>query len=118
MYSKIRQIRLAKRLTQLELSKQLHICQNTYSLLETGKTPLDNERILQLAELLNVDPKELLPEEELARIKKIYGSENSNEMEEEILHYRELIKYYQQLLIIKDKQLTDQKIKLKAYHNL
>ena len=46
---RLRQLRKKKGLTQQEIAEQLHMSQNAYSLLESGKTKLDIQRLYLLA---------------------------------------------------------------------
>mgnify|MGYP003952540319 CR=1 FL=1 len=47
---RLRQLRKKKGLTQQEIAEQLHMSQNAYSLLESGKTKLDIQRLHLLAQ--------------------------------------------------------------------
>lgn len=56
--SKIKELRLKKHFRQDEIAESLHISQNAYSLIESGKTSLvDKERIKIIAEKLGVNPR-------------------------------------------------------------
>jgi transcriptional regulator with XRE-family HTH domain len=58
--NKIKELRLKNNLTQDEMAEALHISQNAYSLIETGKTRLvDEERINIIAQKFGVTPVEL-----------------------------------------------------------
>lgn len=57
---KIRDARVAKNIGQVELSKLLNTTQSTYSSWERGAHIPKIENIIQLAEILNVDPSEFI----------------------------------------------------------
>ena len=61
-HEKIRSIRLAQNLTQEEMAEKLDLSTNSYSKLEQGKTKIDIERILQIANIFNIDVADLLKE--------------------------------------------------------
>jgi len=52
---KLKELRLVNGWTQEEASKQLHICRNTYSDIELGKTDIALSRLIQFANFYNVD---------------------------------------------------------------
>ncbi|MBS1735787.1 MAG: helix-turn-helix transcriptional regulator [Bacteroidetes bacterium] len=57
----LKNLRLKNQLTQSELASKLHMSQNSYSLLESGKTQLINSaKINLLGKTLNIDPYELI----------------------------------------------------------
>lgn len=59
-HNKIKEFRLKNNLTQDEMAESLHISQNAYSLIETGKTRLiDEERINIISQKLGVSILEL-----------------------------------------------------------
>ncbi|MBC7758622.1 MAG: helix-turn-helix transcriptional regulator [Phormidesmis sp. FL-bin-119] len=53
---KIKNIRIAKGITQVALSRELKISQNAYSKLELGRSNLDLYRLLDISNALAVDP--------------------------------------------------------------
>ncbi len=57
---RIRKIREAKDLKQEDMAYVLEISQKTYSKIETGATKLSVERLIEIANLLEVDVAELL----------------------------------------------------------
>jgi transcriptional regulator with XRE-family HTH domain len=60
MSIKIKEIRLQKKFTQMDMSESLNISQNAYSLIENGTTKLiDLERINIISRKLGVSPFEL-----------------------------------------------------------
>jgi len=61
--SKIRSKRIAKGLSQEVLASSLSISQSAYAKIEQGKTRIDIERLLKIAELLNEDVVNLLNNE-------------------------------------------------------
>jgi transcriptional regulator with XRE-family HTH domain len=56
----IRKIREHRNYTQEYLAAKLHISQNAYSKIELGYTKITVERLLQIAEILETDPVEIL----------------------------------------------------------
>ena len=57
---RIRSFREAKGYTQEYMAEMLNICQSTYANLESGKSSLDIDRLLEIAEILEVDFQQLL----------------------------------------------------------
>ncbi|MEJ7556681.1 MAG: helix-turn-helix transcriptional regulator [Pedobacter sp.] len=53
---KIKNIRVAKGITQVTISRELKISQNAYSKLELGRSNLDLYRLLDISNVLAVDP--------------------------------------------------------------
>ncbi|MCR8561704.1 helix-turn-helix transcriptional regulator [Mucilaginibacter sp. BJC16-A38] len=53
--SKIRTERVLKKMSQDRLSKKLGISQNAYSKIESGGTVLTVSRLVEIAEILNID---------------------------------------------------------------
>lgn len=53
---KIKNIRIARGITQVAISKELKISQNAYSKLELGRSNLDLYRLLDISNALSVDP--------------------------------------------------------------
>ena len=61
IHEKIKQLRLQNNFTQEEMAASIFCSQNTYSLIESGKTILvDVERIVNLEKKLKVSPERLL----------------------------------------------------------
>ncbi|MFB9842026.1 helix-turn-helix domain-containing protein [Mucilaginibacter ginsenosidivorans] len=56
----IRKIREHRNYTQEYLAAKLRISQNAYSKIELGYTKITVERLLQIAEILETDPVEIL----------------------------------------------------------
>ncbi|MBB6128849.1 helix-turn-helix domain-containing protein [Mucilaginibacter lappiensis] len=54
IHQNLKRIRERKKLSQQYLADRLHITQTAYSLIETGKTKIDVDRIHQLAGILDV----------------------------------------------------------------
>ena len=52
---KLKELRVVNGWTQEQASEQLHICRNTYSDIELGKTDICLSRLVQLANFYNVD---------------------------------------------------------------
>lgn len=63
IHEKLRQLRLSKNLSQANIAFMLNISQNAYSLIESGKTKIDEQRIIQFGKILGVRPSELLTDE-------------------------------------------------------
>ena len=61
---RLRRLRKERLLTQVELSKMTGVAQDSISALETGKREAHPGTIRKLAKVLNVEPKELLKEQE------------------------------------------------------
>ena len=51
---KLRELRKQKGYTQQEISELLHMSQNAYSELETGKRKIDIERLNQFTKIFNI----------------------------------------------------------------
>jgi len=51
----IREYRILKGLTQSEIAKRMYITQSAYSRLETGNTKIDTNRLISIAEILEID---------------------------------------------------------------
>jgi transcriptional regulator with XRE-family HTH domain len=60
IHHKLKLLRKQKGFSQLHVADALHITQNTYSNLETGKTKIDIELLLRFAEFYKKQPSELL----------------------------------------------------------
>ncbi len=59
-HNKIKELRVKNNFSQEEMAEALHISQNAYSLIESGKTRLvDEERIQIISEKFGVSPMEL-----------------------------------------------------------
>ncbi len=57
---RIRSFREAKGYTQEYMAEMLDICQSTYANLESGKSSLSIDRLLEIAEILELDFRQLL----------------------------------------------------------
>ena len=90
---KIRTLRLAKHLTQKDMSKALNISQNAYSALEMGRSKMDHERLKKIAVILEIDLYDILNENQPES--KTKRTEESNEFSN----------YLKEVIIEKDKQL-------------
>lgn len=55
IHEKLKLLRLQKKMSQLEVAEALLMSQNAYSLLETGKTKLDIERLYRIAEFYSIN---------------------------------------------------------------
>jgi transcriptional regulator with XRE-family HTH domain len=56
LHQRIRMVRLSKNLTQVYVADELGIDVANYSRLERGETKIATERLIRLAEILEVDP--------------------------------------------------------------
>ena len=63
----IREVRLQSKTTQAKIASLLGISQNMYSKIETGKTTITLERLIEISAHLDVDIKELLKDVQLLR---------------------------------------------------
>jgi len=61
MNNKLRLLRLKKGFSQESIAFELGISQKSYSNIENGKTELKNDRIIKLAEILEVNPCVICP---------------------------------------------------------
>jgi len=59
---KIRHLRRQRKLTQTEMADSLNITQRAFSKIENNEVQLKIDRLEEIANLLNVDAKELLPD--------------------------------------------------------
>jgi transcriptional regulator with XRE-family HTH domain len=72
-HEKLKKLRQSKNWSQLFVADKLYISQNAYSLIGSGKTKLDAQRMLQLSKIFGVHPIELLEEEgEYVNLSDIY----------------------------------------------
>jgi transcriptional regulator with XRE-family HTH domain len=60
---KLKKLRLERNWPQQIIAEKLHISQNAYSLIECGKTKIDEQRIYQLAKIFGVHPVELIKDD-------------------------------------------------------
>ena len=106
IHQKLKQLRLQKNLSQTDVAEALHISQNAYSLIETGRTKLDEQRINELAVLLQVHPIDLFNDNNI--IMHYY-----NKIENEYSSYiqtlnadnNDLVEQLKDQLVKKDKQI-------------
>lgn len=61
IHEKLKLLRLQKKMSQLEVAEALLMSQNAYSLLETGKTKLDIERLYRIAEFYSININDFPP---------------------------------------------------------
>ncbi len=62
IHHKIKEIRESKNISQEKIAAKLGISQNTYHLIETGKSKLKFDHVLLIADFLEVGINELLPD--------------------------------------------------------
>src|SRR5690606_41962999 len=79
---KIKTIRLSKNFTQVYLAEELGIDAANYSRLERGETKISTERLLKIAEILDIDLNLLLDESEINSKKEL---QETNEILKQIL---------------------------------
>lgn len=58
--SRIKKIRIAKSISQLEMAELLNISQSAYAKIERGRTRLDVERLIEICHILSVEPSEMV----------------------------------------------------------
>lgn len=56
----LKKLRHDRGVSQQGIAEKLHISQNSYSLIESGKTKIDEQRLVQLATIFDISPAELL----------------------------------------------------------
>lgn len=59
-YEKVRKLRKDNHLTQEKMAEELHLTPSSYAKIERGETKISIERLQQIANIFNVDIKELL----------------------------------------------------------
>ena len=89
--SKLRPLREEHHLTQQQLANALHMSQNAYSLLENGKTKLDQQRLQQLSDYFNIQVHEFfdcreLPADIPVSIYPAHPAENMPPVYTELIH--------------------------------
>ena len=57
---KIKELRIAKKITQVEMSKKLGLSESTYGLYETNQRQMDIETFIEICKILDASPNELL----------------------------------------------------------
>lgn len=75
---KIRQIRRRKKLTQTEMADVLNITQRAYSKIENNEVQLKINRLEEIANILEVDSKELLPDMPNQNFESVHYSQIGN----------------------------------------
>jgi transcriptional regulator with XRE-family HTH domain len=61
MNKRLREIRLRKGLSQENIALELKITQKAYSKIENGETSLNHDKLLKVAKVLEISPKEICP---------------------------------------------------------
>lgn len=105
LIERIKKIRKLKGLTQVEMAKMLNISKSTYNRIEIGEVPLYDERINNIAKVLEVPLFELLSNydfkegEILKQIKsqKINIESFKNQIEKQIEHNKELLNLFKKI---------------------
>lgn len=73
--SKIRFLRKEKKMSQLELAEAIGVTQNTIYLIETGQSEMKLGKLFSIAEVLDVTPDKLLPNEAKTTSNKLFEIE-------------------------------------------
>lgn len=117
-YEKIRQLRESKKWSQEELASKLGLSPNGYAKIERGETRLTVPRLLQLAEILELDIIELMQGEMQSidyRISSpvnngrdftIYGATEHKDLIQEIEKLKLIIQHQEKLLKQQARELT------------
>ncbi len=106
IHKTIKRLRLSNNFTQQAIAKKLNISQNAYSLMENGKTKIDEHRIIELAELFKVSLSDLLADTTINIEEAFNANENlSNVVAMADNNIVELLKLLKEQLKIKDKQI-------------
>ncbi|MBE2895694.1 helix-turn-helix transcriptional regulator [Pasteurellaceae bacterium HPA106] len=74
--TKIKELRLEKKLTQAKMAELLHMSENGYAKIERGECGVGQERLIQIAKVLEVSPTQLVPTETDACI--VFNNSNDN----------------------------------------
>ena len=94
---KIKEIRREKGLTQRDLAKEINKSESTLKKYENGEVAITVDVLLDVAEVLNVNPTKLLSIEDIdiiKLIKKSYSIDTDNELiEYDINTYMEFLRY-------------------------
>lgn len=61
MNKKLRSLRLERELSQENIAFELGISQKAYSKIENGQTSLNHDKLIQIAKIFEVSPKEICP---------------------------------------------------------
>ncbi|WDF54880.1 helix-turn-helix domain-containing protein [Mucilaginibacter sp. KACC 22063] len=116
-HQKLKNLRTKNGLSQQLVADKLNISQNAYSLLENGKTKLDEDRIYQLSKLFKVKPEYFLESNNNI----VQGTQHQTSHNETLLidlsTSNDLIKILTNIILEKDaliNQLEFQITKLKA----
>ena len=99
IHQNLKRIREQKKLSQQYLADRLHISQTAYSLIETGKTKIDVDRIHQLAGILDVPFTYLMMDNDIATGSNVMHSFGSTES-------KSLIEMLKNELAIKNEQIS------------
>ncbi len=84
IHHKLKQLRKQRGLSQLEVADSLHMTQNTYSNLETGKCKMDIEILYRFSEFYKKQPAELLDFFEIAFDSNDKINNNATTLEEQL----------------------------------
>ena len=63
IYTKIRKLRKARGITQLQMAEILHKSQNAYSMMECGKSKIDADILPVICRTFNISPNELFADD-------------------------------------------------------
>ena len=106
-HKKVRKLRVEANLTQDFVSTKINMSQNSYSLVESGKSTITLDRMLLLSEILKVRPTELLTKEEIELYNILIGTNDEGiDIESTIHEYQERLKFVEKILQIRDTQIA------------
>jgi transcriptional regulator with XRE-family HTH domain len=92
---KIKSLRIEHGFNQKDLAKKLNITQSAYSRLERGETRIDIERVIKLGEIYNVEPTDLIFNQEgYNNTFNIHNNPNSQNGYIHHFHYTEIKEVY------------------------
>lgn len=113
----IKNLRLEKNWSQKDVAEKLNISVNGYSKIERGKSSINTERLNELAEIFDVSPHDLLPNEPNGNCLIIKGNNNNNQhsnfyhtpqdVANEMEKLRLKIQYQEQLLQQQERELQN-----------
>lgn len=106
MHQKLKILREKKGISQGDVAEALHMAQNTYSRIETGKTKVNLELLYKFAEFYKIEPYDLVNSDGLTmnfneKVENGYASYIQTVNADN----KEMISALKEQLIIKDKQI-------------
>lgn len=96
----IKNQRKAKGLSQIDMSRKMNIVLKTYQNIESGATRLDVDRLIQIAELIDLDLSRIfkLHQDGQKDVEKEFYNKILTEKEHYIAKLEDDIKFYQEIL--------------------